>query len=264
MQSMPINQVVDFDFNVHNKRQQYEITQATIYQRVRALKCSKHFSYIDNAWAINDYVGYAFVCMLKDQRIINYLIDVQNLCLKALKEEGVMFALPPESFHQTIANLLSNQNFHESIVQQGLEESYPEILQHAINELPNTNPSEESVEMSLIGLTAFGSCIAVLGTIEEKTQYQKVMGFREGIYTNPSLNQLNIARTRPFVGHITLFYVAKPLTGFQKNCLCSIINDCNTQLQQQQFKVKLNEVQLRAYKNLTQFLYQQHFPIHQL
>jgi 2'-5' RNA ligase len=170
--------------------------------------------------------------------------------------------LPAASFHQTVANTLSAERFKQNILRAGIEQSYPAIVKNAFN---NTwvNKQPNPICMKLVGLSVFGTAISVLGTFENKADYNRIINFRAGFYEDEQLAGLDVKMTRPFIGHITLAYAEQKLNKNQRDHLANTINDINEQVFSKKHYFVISNTGLRRYEHLAEFQNAGNYPVYQ-
>ncbi|GAB1857635.1 hypothetical protein MHTCC0001_24720 [Flavobacteriaceae bacterium MHTCC 0001] len=247
----------------HNERQKFEITLQGLNQRAEKLKPTNKFKHIDGVWQPQDYKGYAIVSMLdtnpNNKELSEALVGFQNQIQDKLQLPHHFYMMPQASFHQTVVNTLSGSRFKTHIIDQGLEENYPEIIQNALDKTPKL-PSESPLKMNLIGIAIFGSAIGALGVIEDTKHWKAIMQLREELYSNTDLNTHHIKRTRPFIAHITLGYIDGELTLGQKQQLVQEVHDINTSFDFSKLVFTIDNTELRSYNHLAEFVTQPNYP----
>jgi hypothetical protein len=100
----------------------------------------------------------------------------------------------------------------------------------------------------------------VLGIFEKETDYQRILRFRSGFYSDPVLAALDVRMTRPFIGHITLAYIERDLTGQQRQQLAEAVHALNRQLKAVEPIFSIFSTGLRRYEHLSSFLRKDNFP----
>lgn len=247
----------------HEERQLFQVSLEGLNQQVERLSSTNKFSFIDGIWEPQDYKGYAIVSMLdtnpNNQWLSEILVNLQNRIQAKIFLPHHFYMMPQASFHQTIVNTLSGSRFKKHIIDEGLEESYPEIIQKAFNKVDK--PALESpLKMSFVGIAIFGSALGVLGIIEDEQHWNALIEFREKLYNNPDLNQHDIRRTRPFIAHITLGYIYGTLTSKQKEKLVQEIDNINTVFDFSELFFTIDKTELRNYDHLAEFVSKPHYP----
>ena len=253
----------DIPFEEYNKRQLHEISAERNRERAFNAKPAGNFLHNGQTWQPQEYEGFAVVSMLNDNEdndlLAARLKEIQKELQYNLQPTYAFYQLPPESFHQTVANTLSADRFKSNILNAGLEETYPEMIGNAFNQIESTG-EELPLLMNMNGLSVFGTAIGLLGTFEKESDYNRVTGFRAGFYNNQQLAKLDVKMTRPFIGHITIAYIEHQLNKNQKDHLATVINEINESLAQEKNYFNIAKTGLRRYHHLAEFIKQDNYP----
>jgi hypothetical protein len=144
--------VRELAFHAYNQRQNFEVSAE------RVLEC-----------ATNEYMGYAVVSMLNanpgNEELLTYLTGIQASLDENLQPVNGFYMLPPESFHQTVANTLSDGRFKSNILNAGIEPEYPDMVKHAFDKI-SVNRLQNPIKMRAAGLSVFGTAIGMLLTMK--------------------------------------------------------------------------------------------------
>jgi len=167
--------------------------------------------------------------------------------------------LPPDSFHQTIANTLSADRFKQHILYAGLEAAYPGLVEQAFDQIASSGGAEP-LPMKMVGLSIFGTAIGMLGIFEDEEAYERVTSFRAGFYANQELAALDVRMTRPFIGHITLAYIEHSLNKNQKDQLAIVVGEINEALHSEKLLFNIANAGLRRYHHLAEFIKRDDYP----
>ena len=168
--------------------------------------------------------------------------------------------LPEASYHQTIANTLSDKRFFENIVNNNILDSFPGIMGKAFDSIQIKRYMP--IKMRMIGLNVFGSCLALLGVFGEEEDFNAILSFREKFYGNSELDNLNIKWTRPFVGHITIAYLGRDINEEERFLLANAINNINKNFDFSRAYFNILQCELRSYTDLSHFIRKPDYPIY--
>lgn len=257
----------DFTFEEYTQRQTQEISSERVVEKSTQAKAAGKFEWNGVEWIPNDYKGYAIITKLDDLTqnlpLIERLKVLQQAMVEKLEPNNAYYHLSIDSFHQTVANTLSADRFQKNIVDAGLENEYPQIIEQAFSTI-HLPLFIEPVKMKMVGLSIFGTAIGLLGIFENQTDYERITNFRKDFYQNETLAQLDVKMTRPFIGHITLTYIEHPLSEQEKQHLANTILALNEQLTKEENYFYLSNTTLRQYDNLGTFNTQKNYPSIQL
>jgi hypothetical protein len=255
--------MTDLPLADYNKRQFYEVSADRTRERALNTKPASNFVNQNNAWAPQEYEGFAVASMLNEnegnEALLACLLPIQEELRYNLQPAYGFYQLPVESFHQTVANTLSADRFKQHILYAGLEGAYPVIIEQAFEQIPQ--PEEiEPLRMRMVGLSIFGTAIGMLGVFEDEEAYNRVTRFRAGFYGNSDLAALDVRMTRPFIGHITLTYIEHNLNKNQKDQLASVVTEINESISGEKLYFNIAKTGLRRYHHLAQFNKQDNYP----
>lgn len=244
----------DFSFNEYQQRQLLSVSPLNIDQQSDLIRCSDNYIFHENNWNISEYKGYVVLSMVEqnteNDRLFIFLKHLKNLLDEKINTTPSWYLLPENSYHQTIANLLSDVRFKENVVNKGLESNFPQLVKEAFASI-NIEKQHKAIQMEMLGLTVFGSCIALLGRFNNPADYNSIIEFRRQLYSS-NLKELNIKWTRPFVGHVTLAYLGRNYNLSDKIILSQTIKEINQSLPPNlKFNITMSE--LRSYQTLSQF-----------
>jgi len=253
----------DFDYKLYQERQQYAISPENIESQAQAFRCSDKFILDRETWDIIDYKGFAVVSMVQNNpsndRLLNFLDSSREFLASKLNLPEAYYFLPRESYHQTIANTLSDKRYLENIVNKGIEPVYHEFIKETFSSIA-LPLLQQPLKMTMIGVNIFGSCIALLGIFNHMEDYNMISGFRQQFYQSDNLNKLDIKWTRPFVGHITLAYLGRNLELAEKKLLADTINELNAFVPNELI-FNIAKAELRKYNDLSCFQRNPEFPV---
>jgi hypothetical protein len=256
--------IQDLPFVEYNKAQLFELSSERTFERTLAIRQAGHFLFADDSWSPLKYEGAAIVTMLDENPINKNLSDrvakLQSELMNVLEPSSAYYYLPKQSFHQTIANTLSEARFKEHVLDPGLEESYPDFVRQAFEKIPSPNLNKP-IRMKMVGLSVFGIAIGMLGVFENEEDYEEVTKFRSAFYSDTQLNQLDVRMTRHFVGHITLAYIERELNPSQKYRLAMAVNSINEGLKKEDNYFTITSTEFRRYYHLAEFIKHDDYPV---
>ena len=253
----------DLSFDEYTARQYRELASDRLMERALAVRPSGNYRYDGNKWEPQSYPGFAVISMADENPGNESLVTVLRAMATGLTErcpwEGSIYLLPADSYHQTVANTLSEKRFLDHVVHAGLEAEYPGMVGKAFQ---GTAPGAQAglLAMKMIGLSIFGTALGVLGVFENAADYQRILHFRIGFYSDRDLAALDVRMTRPFIGHITLAYIETDLTGEQRQQLAAAVHALNGQLKKVEPIFSISSTGLRRYDNLSVFRRKDGFP----
>lgn len=247
---------MELSFAAYQERQLHEISPAGLAARAEKLAPAGQFTFRGGRWTPESYVGHAVVSMAatspQNRMLIEVLSELQHSLVGCFSAPDILYPLPVASFHQTIANTLSDEKHRQLVVERGLAEDYPRLVTEAFTEFPPAAP-RETLAMSMVGVSLFRTAIGVLGIFNREEGFYRVLQFRDHFYHHPRIAELGIRRTRPFIGHITLAYLERDLDASQRQQLVDVVSSINRSFAFRVPQFHLPLAELRAYDHLADF-----------
>lgn len=263
----------DLSFDDYTARQYRELGPDRLMERATALRPSGNYRYGAAGWMPQPYPGFAVISMVDEnpgnESVVTVLSAIADGLIERCPWKEAIYLLPSGSYHQTVANTLSEKRFLDHIAGPGLEGEYPEIVGRAFEGISSegvsgavsaTGANAGPLAMKMIGLSIFGTAIGALGVFDQRADYQRILHFRSGFYANPSLAALDVRMTRPFIGHITLAYIETALSGQQRQQLAAAVHTLNCQLKEVEPVFSISSTGLRRYEHLSAFRRKDNFP----
>jgi 2'-5' RNA ligase len=254
--------ITDLNYIDYHYKQWKELTYEQQVYKANNVKVANNFSFSNKEWVALPYYGFGVISMLhqneKNILLSQQLVDTQEKLMQLLQEKTSheihekLFLLPENSFHQTIANALSNAKYDTHITEKGLATVYPE----KINKILTTYQSvfeNKTLRMKMIGLGIFGNAIGALGVFDDPFEYNSILHFRNHFYGNEISIEMGIQKTRPFIGHITLAYIEADLSLIEKKALVEVTTVLNEQWQNEKHFFYIDQAKLTSFDNLGRF-----------
>ncbi len=255
---------MDLNYDEYQQRQLLHVETPTLFEGLKKISVSGKFTFENEVWIKHAYPGYALVTKVMDyapnQSLHTTLQEIQEECIYHTQLRDYIFPLPPDSFHQTIANTLSGERFLQHIHSPGLDYRFPQMVLECLKDF-NPTSSESFPQMQMIGLSFFGNSFGLLGVFQQESHYRQIVDFRHHFYSRDSMTSLDIHMTRPFIGHITLGYFGRSLSDNHKKKLLDAAIQINRKLSIKPVMFTLNNVRLCRYDELSVFNNPLHYPI---
>jgi len=253
----------DFTYDDYQARQHFSISSDTIQKQSKILTCADNFVFEEDEWTINPYRGFAVVTVVNNNSGNRYLKKslalIKDYFNEQLNKHETYFMLPSDSYHQTIANTLSEKRYVDNLEKKGYVSIFPEMTGKVFSRI-HLEKRNKPVTMNMIGLNIFGTCIALLGVFKDVADYHTIRSFREQFYNDPDLKDLDVKWTRPFVGHITLAYLGREISGKERIALAKTINDINSTIDFSEAVFHIDNAELRSYTDLSCFQSKPEYP----
>jgi len=254
--------ITDLNYIDYHYKQWKELTYEQQVYKANNVKAANNYSFNNNEWNAIPYYGFGMITMLQQHEknivLSQQLVDTQQKLMYLLEEKinqeihEKIYLLPENSFHQTIANALSNTKYDVQITEKGLVAIYPEKINSIFNKYKSVFENK-TLRMKIIGIGIFGNAIGVLGVFDDPFEYNSILHFRDYFYNNEMVTGMGIQKTRPFIGHITLAYIESDLSLIEKKALVEVTTTLNEQWQNEKHFFYIDQTQLTSFKNLSSF-----------
>lgn len=186
---------------------------------------------------------------------------IQQELIKKI-ETNFLIPVPPESFHLTLADLIWDDNYR-SAVQQDLDfnKKLQKAMADSFKTYQNLNLEKGQSQWQILGLLVFPRALVVGLVPCNELSYDKILQLRRSIYQNQELIGLGVEQQYHFTAHITLGYFDEIPENLDKNSLESVILSFNDQWMEKEPQIlTVEEVELRKFENMTQFLLDENNP----
>jgi hypothetical protein len=260
---------MELSFAAYQARQHHEVSLEGLADRAARLAPGGKFRFADGTWHPQPYPGHAVVAMVEGVAANGPLADrlrwMQHELIHGFPARDAVYLLPPASFHQTVANTLSDEKHQRLVVDRGLAGSYARQVTDVFAELP-PSPSilTTPVSLRLAGLGIFSTAIGALGVFDHEHDFRRVLHFRDHFYGHERIASLGIRRTRPFIGHATIAYLERPLTSSERDRLVDVVAGLNRVIATRDIRFHLPHAELRAYDHLAEFKALPGLPVYRL
>ena len=177
-------------------------------------------------------------------------------------EAKFLIPVPPESFHLTLADLIWDDNYR-SAVQQDLDfnNKLQKAMADSFKTYQNLNLEKGESQWQILGLLVFPRALVVGLVPCNELSYDKILQLRRSIYQNQELIGLGVEQQYHFTAHITLGYFDEIPENLDKSSLESVILSFNDQwIEKEPQILTVEEVELRKFENMTQFLLDENNP----
>ena len=130
---------MDLLFDEYTARQYRELEPGKLLERAMLVRPSGNYRYSGNGWTLNPYPGFAVLSMVDENPGNESLPAILAAVQKGLSDRcpwvGGLYLLPADSYHQTVANSLSEERFVKNVLEPGLEGEYPGLVGKAFEKM---------------------------------------------------------------------------------------------------------------------------------
>ncbi|HBB33297.1 MAG TPA: DUF1868 domain-containing protein [Cyanobacteria bacterium UBA8803] len=158
------------------------------------------------------------------------LQDIQQKLLQELNP-GLMIALPPDSFHLTLADLIWESAYLDA--QQAnpeFEQQLQERIGESFQKYKQLGHRGNPIGWQLLGLIVMPRALGVCLAPKDEESYQRILHLRRLIYQNPGLIALGIEQQYHFTAHITLGYFGDIPPDLDRDRISNLLSALNQEL----------------------------------
>ncbi|MBD2139144.1 DUF1868 domain-containing protein [Anabaena sp. FACHB-1237] len=172
-------------------------------------------------------------------------------------------ALPPASFHITLADLIWDSAYiHATQKNPDFAEQLSSCLVERFTTYKQEAPQETQVIIwQVLGLIVMPRAIGICLIPKDQNSYERIMALRRLIYQNRPLMGLGIEQHYHFTAHITLGYFGHIADDLDRNQLSNMFSDFNKSWALKEIpEFLVNRVELRKFDDMTNFYRQENWP----
>ena len=186
-------------------------------------------------------------------------------CQQRLLQElhpGSLIALPPDSFHVTLADLIWSSAFRDA------SDKNPEFDVQLRSRMADRFATSKPVQAdgspirwivlgSMVMTRAIGVCVAPM----DENSYKQILELRRSIYQNPDLIGLGIEQQYHFTAHITLGYFGDTGQNLDRSRLCSLLSELNDEWLDTPQELSVHRAELRKFDDMNRYYREPDWPV---
>ncbi|MDP8965434.1 MAG: DUF1868 domain-containing protein, partial [Cyanobacteriota bacterium] len=192
----------------------------------------------------------------------NSLQEIQEQLLQQLAP-GLMVAVPPDSFHLTLADLIWDSAYrHAQRENPNFEKQLQERIQESFQKYQQTMARGNPIGWQLLGLMIRPRAIAVCLAPKDEDSYKRMLEFRRFIYQNSGLIGLGIEQQYHFTSHITLGYFGSIAPNLDRDLLANTLSEFNRQsLPLELIPLRIQRAELRKFDDMMRYYREPDWPV---
>lgn len=171
--------------------------------------------------------------------------------------------VPPGSFHLTLADLVWDAQYRSAIAENpNFEEALQNCVAQSFAQYQPSWPPEATVQWQSLGLVVFPRALGVALVPRQEADYPPILQLRRSLYQNPQLIALGIEQQYHYTAHVTLGYFGEIPPNLSFSAIGEQLCHWNDQsLAQGPQILRIPQVELRYFADMTQFSRQSHYPV---
>ena len=171
-------------------------------------------------------------------------------------------ALPPSSFHLTLADLIWDGAYRIADEDPAFQPKLRESINQSFEMCQSLVSQERVSSWQMVGLILMPRAIGVALLPKDQDSYDRVVHLRRAIYQNSALMALGIEQQYHFTAHITLGYFGEAIAQSERDFIGPLLTDLN-QTWSQQDALKTFQVQraeLRQFSDMSNYVREPDWP----
>jgi hypothetical protein len=212
-----------------------------------------------------EFPGYTIITPPAKEDIFNREIN-QSLTelqeqFKAQLNADFFVAVPPESFHITIADLIWDTEYINAVTENN---NFDNLLIEELNQVFTESQKEiadvDSLDLEVLGISIFPRAI-VACFIPTEQSYNLLVKLRQLIYQNEHIIKLGIEQQYEFVGHVTLGYFGDIPEDLDTEQIAKTITSLNNNWIRNELPLfHIKQWELRKFNDMQTYIYQSGWP----
>jgi len=188
------------------------------------------------------------------------LHSVQQRLLQEIAD-GALVALPPDSFHLTVADLIWSSAFRDA------SEKNPEfegqLREQMADRFAACKPlaGGPDIRWTVLGLMVMTRSVGVCLAPTDENSYKQILELRRSIYQNLDLMALGIEQQYHFTAHITLAYFGDTGPNLDRATLCALMSELNDQWLDTPQELCVHRAELRKFDNMNRYYRESDSPV---
>ncbi|WP_246259962.1 DUF1868 domain-containing protein [Oxynema aestuarii] len=210
------------------------------------------------------FPGYTIVAppWADDRQNEAFYQDLQQYQQELLTQmgEGLAVAVPPPSFHVTLADLIWNDAFRDAAAKSA---DYEAKLRSAIAESfaqCDTLKSPEPIRWEVLGAIVMTRAIGVCLVPKDEQSYDRVVQLRRAIYQNKNLMGLGVEQQYHLTAHVTLGYFGEIPKDLDRHRLAVMLSEFNNRWLECDRELVITRAELRQFADMTAYTREPDWP----
>ena len=203
------------------------------------------------------FPGYTIITPLKNKDSVNrdFYSHLETLQQKLLQntDSGLLIALPPETFHVTLVDLIWENAYNHAVEEDiNFEQELRKEIQVIFEQYQQAISPAKSIAWQLLGLVIRPRAIAACLVPKDRESYEAIIQLRRSIYQNQKLMSLGIEQQYDYTAHVTLAYFGEIINNSDR--LSNIISEISEQLMETEDQIlTIDRAQLHKFDNMVHY-----------
>lgn len=192
-----------------------------------------------------------------------HLQDYQQELLQLRVNSDWIVAVPPASFHLTLADLIWDSAYYDAReknpkFEEQLRSCFADIFRQYQQ---STQAQTYPIRWQMQGLVVMPRAIGVCLVPKDEACYEQIVNLRRAIYQNSHLMALGIEQHYHFSAHVTLGYFGEIAPNLDHENLATMFSQLNQQWAENSLELTIHRAELRKFDDMTRYYREPDWPI---
>ncbi|HIK33449.1 MAG TPA: DUF1868 domain-containing protein [Oscillatoriales cyanobacterium M59_W2019_021] len=170
-------------------------------------------------------------------------------------------ALPPDSLHLTIADLIWDSAYRDAAQNPEFEGLLRDRIADTFRQCETAVTSRTPIRWQIIGFMVMTRAIGVCLVPKDEQSYDRIVQLRRAIYQNAKLIELGIEQQYHFTAHVTLGYWGEIPPDLDRDRLSQSLADLNHRWLDTSQEIWIQRAELRKFDDMTHYDRQPDWPV---
>lgn len=244
---------------------------ASYQSQLQHIQESPKFNHLpDGSFQAASFPGYSVVTPPWEEETGNSdfytsLQELQRQLYEQLQPDLIV-AVPPDSFHLTLADLIWDNAYRDAKRENPeFEQQLKQRIQESFQKYQQAVRGRYPICWHLLGLMIRPRAIAVCLVPKDELSYQRTLELRRAIYQNSGLIALGVEQQYHFTAHITLAYFGEISADLDRDRLANTLLTLNQHaLPQDVIPLEVHQAQLRKFDDMLRYYREPDWPVLEL
>ncbi len=194
-----------------------------------------------------------------DNRELYQTLQALQQQLSQTLDPDFFLALPPESLHLTLADLIWDSAYRDASNTPNFEEKLQGAIARSFDSFEPI--SNQSIRWQVYGIIVMTRALGVCLVPRDEASYNQILQFRRAVYQNHSVIAAGIEQQYHLTAHITFGYFGEIPSDFNRDHLSQQFSQLNQQLLDSSLEFTVKSAELRKFDDMTHYYRAEDWPI---
>lgn len=198
-----------------------------------------------------------------DQANHDFYTDLQTCQHQLLDklDSNLLIALPPDSLHFTVADLIWDSAYRDAAQNPEFETQLRDRIAQTFRQCQSAVTSRTPIRWQIIGFMVMTRAIGVCLVPKDQQSYDRIVQLRRSIYQNAKLIELGIEQQYHLTAHVTLGYWGDIPPDLDRDRISQSLTDLNQRWLDTSQEIWVQRAELRKFDDMTNYYRQADWPV---